>query len=105
MIDPAEPSISSHHDPWRPSSPNSDLYFPSQPSCVTLLPAAPPLLQPPAMGFPTSTSPLGAAEMLGGDGERVESSDDDGDDGNDGDDEDDEDEDDDDDDDEGDKDN
>ena len=68
--------------------PNSDLYLPSQPSCVTLLPTAPPPPPPPAMGFPTPTSPLAPLQMLGGDGERVESTDDDGDDEDDDDDDD-----------------
>jgi len=55
--------------------PDSDL-----PSCVTPLPAPPPPPPPPAMGFPTPTAPLAPLQMLCGDGERVESSDDDGDD-------------------------
>jgi len=60
--------------------PNSDLYLASQPSCVTLLPPPPPPPPPPAMGFPTPTSPMAPLQMLGGDGERVESSDEDRDD-------------------------
>ncbi|KAH9034636.1 hypothetical protein EDB85DRAFT_998617 [Lactarius pseudohatsudake] len=61
--------------------PNSDLYLASQQqSCVTMLPPPPPPPPPPAMGFPTPTSPMAPLQMLGGDGERVESSDEDGDD-------------------------
>ena len=62
--------------------PNSNLYLPSQPSCVTAFPA--PL--PPEMGFPTPTSPLAPLQILGGDGERVELSGEDGDDEDDDDD-------------------
>ncbi|KAH9074963.1 hypothetical protein EDB83DRAFT_1884439 [Lactarius deliciosus] len=61
--------------------PNSDLYLASQQqSCVTMMPPPPPPPPPPAMGFPTPTSPMAPPQMLGGDGERVESSDEDGDD-------------------------
>jgi hypothetical protein len=70
--------------------PNSDLYLAaSQPSCVTLMPPPPPPPPPAALGFPTPTSPLAPLQMLGGDGERVESSsDEDGDDDEDDDDDD-----------------
>jgi hypothetical protein len=61
--------------------PNSDLYLVApQPSCVTLLPPPTPPPPPPAMGFPTPTSPMAPLQMLGGTGQHVDSSDEDGDD-------------------------
>jgi len=56
-----------------------------------MLPPPPPPPPPAALGFPTPTSPLAPLQMLGGDGERVDSSDED-EDGDDEDDDDDEDE-------------
>ncbi|KAI9453414.1 P-loop containing nucleoside triphosphate hydrolase protein [Lactarius psammicola] len=60
--------------------PTSGLYLASQPSCVTLLPPPPPPPLPPAMSLPTPTSPTAPLQMLGDDGDHVESSDEDGDD-------------------------